>query len=69
MRQEWPVRIGRPAKEKLPPEVPLLTGQRIYDTFFPVAKGGTAAIPGGFGTGKTVSQHQLAKWANSQMVV
>ncbi|MDX1778158.1 MAG: V-type ATP synthase subunit A, partial [Thermodesulfobacteriota bacterium] len=63
------VRIGRPAKEKLPPEVPLLTGQRIYDTFFPVAKGGTAAIPGGFGTGKTVSQHQLAKWANSQIVV
>lgn len=69
MRQEWPVRIGRPVKEKLPPEVPLLTGQRIYDTFFPVAKGGSAAIPGGFGTGKTVSQHQLAKWANSQIVV
>ena len=69
MRQQWPVRIGRPSKEKLPPEVPLLTGQRIYDTFFPVAKGGTAAIPGGFGTGKTVSQHQLAKWANSQIVV
>jgi len=69
MRQQWPVRIGRPSKEKLPPEVPLLTGQRIYDTFFPVAKGGTAAIPGGFGTGKTVSQHQLAKWANSQVVV
>jgi len=69
MKQQWPVRIGRPFKEKLPPEVPLLTGQRIYDTFFPVAKGGTAAIPGGFGTGKTVSQHQLAKWANSQIVV
>ena len=69
MRQQWPVRIGRPSREKLPPEVPLLTGQRIYDTFFPVAKGGTAAIPGGFGTGKTVSQHQLAKWANSQIVV
>ena len=69
MRQQWPVRIGRPSKEKLPPSVPLLTGQRIYDTFFPVAKGGTAAIPGGFGTGKTVSQHQLAKWANSQIVV
>ncbi len=69
MKQEWPVRISRPVKEKLSPDVPLLTGQRIYDTFFPVAKGGTAAIPGGFGTGKTVSQHQLAKWANSQIVV
>jgi len=69
MKQQWPVRIGRPSKEKLPPNVPLLTGQRIYDTFFPIAKGGSAAIPGGFGTGKTVSQHQLAKWANSQVVV
>jgi len=69
MKQNWPVRIGRPLKEKLDPEVPLLTGQRIYDTFFPIAKGGTAAIPGGFGTGKTVSQHQLAKWADSQVVV
>jgi len=69
MKQRWPVRIGRPLKEKLDPEVPLLTGQRIYDTFFPIAKGGTAAIPGGFGTGKTVSQHQLAKWADSQVVV
>jgi len=69
MKQKWPVRIGRPLKEKLDPEVPLLTGQRIYDTFFPIAKGGTAAIPGGFGTGKTVSQHQLAKWSDSQVVV
>jgi V/A-type H+-transporting ATPase subunit A len=69
MKQKWPVRIGRPLKEKLDPQVPLLTGQRIYDTFFPIAKGGTAAIPGGFGTGKTVSQHQLAKWADSQVVV
>ncbi len=69
MKQRWPVRIGRPLKEKLDPQVPLLTGQRIYDTFFPIAKGGTAAIPGGFGTGKTVSQHQLAKWADSQVVV
>jgi V/A-type H+-transporting ATPase subunit A len=69
MKQKWPVRIGRPLIEKLDPEVPLLTGQRIYDTFFPIAKGGTAAIPGGFGTGKTVSQHQLAKWADSQVVV
>jgi len=69
MKQKWPVRIGRPLKQKLDPQVPLLTGQRIYDTFFPIAKGGTAAIPGGFGTGKTVSQHQLAKWADSQVVV
>ena len=69
MKQKWPVRIGRPLIKKLDPEVPLLTGQRIYDTFFPIAKGGTAAIPGGFGTGKTVSQHQLAKWADSQVVV
>jgi len=69
MKQKWPVRIGRPLKKKLDPQVPLLTGQRIYDTFFPIAKGGTAAIPGGFGTGKTVSQHQLAKWADSQVVV
>ena len=69
MMQKWPVRIGRPYKEKMNPEVPLLTGQRIYDTFFPMAKGGTGGIPGGFGTGKTVSQHQLAKWADSQVVV
>jgi len=69
MSHMWPVRIARPYKEKLDPLVPLLTGQRIYDTFFPLAKGGTAAIPGGFGTGKTVSQQQLAKWADSQIVV
>ncbi|RLA91593.1 MAG: V-type ATP synthase subunit A, partial [Deltaproteobacteria bacterium] len=69
MIQRWPVRIGRPYKEKLDPEVPLLTGQRIYDTFFPMAKGGAGAIPGGFGTGKTVSQHQLAKWSDAQVVV
>ncbi len=69
MVQKWPVRIGRPYTEKLDAEVPLLTGQRIYDTFFPVAKGGAAAIPGGFGTGKTVSQHQLAKWSDAQVVV
>ena len=69
LSQKWPVRIGRPYKKKLNTEVPLLTGQRIYDTFFPVAKGGTAAIPGGFGTGKTVSQHQLAKWADANIVV
>ena len=66
---EWPVRIPRPYKEKLPPEIPLLTGQRILDTLFPLAKGGTAAIPGGFGTGKTVTQHQLAKWSDSHVIV
>ncbi len=66
---KWPVRVPRPYVEKLPPEVPLLTGQRILDIFFPIAKGGTAAIPGGFGTGKTVTQHQLAKWADAHVVV
>ncbi|PKK85928.1 MAG: ATP synthase subunit A [Thermoplasmata archaeon HGW-Thermoplasmata-1] len=69
MLQKWPVRIGRPFAKKLDPTVPLITGQRIFDTFFPIAKGGTAAIPGGFGTGKTVSQHQLAKWSDAQIVV
>jgi len=69
MMQSWPVRKGRPYKEKLDPDVPLLTGQRINDTFFPIAKGGTGAIPGGFGTGKTVMQHQLARWADSQVIV
>ncbi len=66
---KWPVRIPRPYVEKLPPEIPLITGQRILDTFFPVAKGGTAAIPGPFGSGKTVTQHQLAKWADAQIIV
>ncbi len=66
---EWPVRVPRPFKEKLAVDEPLLTGQRILDTLFPVAKGGTAAIPGGFGTGKTVTQHQLAKWSDSHIVV
>jgi len=65
----WPVRVPRPYVEKLPPEVPLITGQRVLDTFFPVAKGGTAAIPGPFGSGKTVTQHQLAKWADAQIIV
>jgi V/A-type H+-transporting ATPase subunit A len=69
MMQKWPVRKGRPYTEKLDPEVPLLTGQRINDTFFPIAKGGTGAIPGGFGTGKTVMQHQLARWADAQVIV
>jgi V/A-type H+-transporting ATPase subunit A len=69
MMQKWEVRRPRPYKEKLPPDTPLITGQRIFDTFFPVAKGGTASIPGPFGSGKTVSQHQLAKWSDAQVVV
>ena len=67
--QVWPVRKPRPFKEKLPPELPLVTGQRIFDMFFPLAKGGTAAIPGPFGAGKTVSQHQLAKWCDAKVIV
>jgi V/A-type H+/Na+-transporting ATPase subunit A len=69
MLQRWPVRIGRPFKEKIAPVVPLITGQRIIDTFFPISKGGTAAVPGPFGSGKTVIQHQLAKWAETDIVV
>ncbi|MDD5778285.1 MAG: ATP synthase subunit A [Candidatus Thermoplasmatota archaeon] len=69
MLQRWPVRVGRPLKEKLPPTVPLINGQRVFDTFFPMAKGGTAAIPGGFGTGKTVSQHQLARWSDADIII
>ncbi|WP_422484867.1 V-type ATP synthase subunit A [Gudongella sp. DL1XJH-153] len=69
MMQKWAVRKGRPFTKKLNPDVPLLTGQRVIDTFFPVAKGGTAAIPGPFGSGKTVVQHQLAKWADTEIVV
>jgi V/A-type H+-transporting ATPase subunit A len=69
MIQKWPVRLDRPYKKKIDPTIPLLTGQRIYDTFFPMAKGGTAAIPGGFGTGKTVSQQQIARWSDAQIVV
>jgi V/A-type H+-transporting ATPase subunit A len=69
MRQRWPVRQPRPVVKKYDPSIPLITGQRVIDTFFPVAKGGTAAIPGGFGTGKTVMLHQLAKWSDSQIVV
>lgn len=69
MLQRWPVRKPRPVKEKYDPSLPLITGQRVVDTFFPVAKGGTAAIPGGFGTGKTVMLHQLAKWSDSQVVI
>lgn len=69
MMQKWPVRMPRPVKEKHQPDVPLVTGQRVLDTMFPLAKGGAAAIPGGFGTGKTVTQQQLAKWADSEIVV
>ncbi len=69
MMQKWPVRKGRGFQKKLNPTVPLLTGQRVIDTFFPVSKGGTAAIPGPFGSGKTVIQHQLAKWADAEVVV
>jgi V/A-type H+-transporting ATPase subunit A len=67
--QIWPVRQARPFKKKLETNVPLISGQRVFDTFFPLAKGGTAAIPGGFGTGKTVSQHQLAKWVDAEVIV
>jgi len=69
MLQRWPVRRPRPVKEKLPPSEPLITGQRVIDTFFPIAKGGTACVPGPFGSGKTVIQHQLAKWSNAEIIV
>ncbi|MEG1602231.1 MAG: V-type ATP synthase subunit A [Cloacibacillus sp.] len=67
--QRWPVRKPRPVVKRLPPEVPLVTGQRVVDTFFPIARGGTACVPGPFGSGKTVIQHQLAKWADAEIVV
>ena len=69
LMQKWPVRRGRPYKQKLSPDKPLVTGQRVIDTLFPIAKGGVAAIPGPFGSGKTVVQHQLAKWADADIVV
>jgi len=69
LSQKWVVRIARPVQQKLPPTIPLITGQRVIDSFFPVAKGGTACIPGPFGSGKTVTQQQLAKWADSDVVV
>ena len=69
MVQKWPVRRGRPYVKKLPLDVPLVTGQRVIDTFFPIARGGVAAVPGPFGSGKTVIQHQLAKWAEADIVV
>ena len=67
--QKWPIKTARPVAERLPISVPLITGQRIFDTLFPIAKGGTAAIPGGFGTGKTMTQHQLAKWCDADIIV
>ena len=69
LMQKWPVRIGRPYKEKKAPHMPMITGQRVIDTLFPIAKGGVAAVPGPFGSGKTVVQHQLAKWAEADIVV
>jgi V/A-type H+-transporting ATPase subunit A len=69
MMQKWPVRRGRPYQQKLAPEEPMITGQRVIDTLFPIAKGGVAAVPGPFGSGKTVVQHQLAKWADAEIVV
>ena len=67
--QKWPIRLARPVKERKPITRPLITGQRVIDTLFPIAKGGTAAIPGGFGTGKTMTQHQLAKWCDADIIV
>ena len=69
LMQRWPVRVGRPYQSKLSPDMPLVTGQRVVDTLFPIAKGGVAAVPGPFGSGKTVIQHQLAKWAEADIVV
>lgn len=67
--QKWPIRTPRPVKERLQPTIPLITGQRVIDTLFPISKGGTAAIPGGFGTGKTMTQHQLAKWCDADIII
>jgi V/A-type H+-transporting ATPase subunit A len=69
MAQQWPIRIPRPVHHRFPANVPLITGQRILDTMFPIAKGGTAAIPGGFGTGKTMTQHQIAKWSDADIII
>ena len=69
MVQKWPVRIPRPYREKINPSVPLFTGQRVVDMFFPIAKGGTACVPGPFGSGKTVIQHQLAKWIDAEVII
>ncbi len=67
--QQWPIRTARPVQKRLTPSIPLITGQRVMDTLFPIAKGGTAAIPGGFGTGKTMNQHQLAKWCDADIII
>ncbi len=69
MYQKWPVRIGRPYAKRLPPNEPLITGQRVIDAFFPIAKGGTACVPGPFGSGKTVIQHQLSKWSDADIII
>ena len=69
MTQRWPIRVPRPVHHRYPASVPLVTGQRILDTMFPIAKGGTAAIPGGFGTGKTMTQHQIAKWSDADIII
>ena len=69
MTQKWPIRVPRPTAKRFPATQPLITGQRILDTLFPLAKGGTAAVPGGFGTGKTMTQHQIAKWSDADIIV
>lgn len=69
MTQKWPIRVARPVNQRYPASIPLVTGQRILDTMFPIAKGGTAAIPGGFGTGKTMTQHQIAKWSDADIII
>ena len=69
MMQKWPIRIPRPVQKRFPISEPLITGQRILDSIFPIAKGGTAAIPGGFGTGKTMTQHQIAKWSDADIII
>ena len=69
MTQKWPIRVARPTSQRFPASQPLITGQRILDTLFPLAKGGTAAIPGGFGTGKTMTQHQIAKWSDANIII
>ncbi|MEF9945348.1 MAG: V-type ATP synthase subunit A [Lachnospiraceae bacterium] len=69
MTQQWPIRMARPTHHRFPASVPLITGQRILDTMFPIAKGGTACIPGGFGTGKTMTQHQIAKWSDADIII
>ena len=69
LAQKWPIRVPRPTYKRFPASVPLVTGQRILDTLFPIAKGGTAAIPGGFGTGKTMTQHQIAKWSDADIII